>query len=244
MSNESATQEPSQPLESFSQNGEDRIAWEYLGASSEGFFVEVGANDPVLLSQTWFFEQRGWRGILVEPQPHMADKLRQVRKGSVVVEAGAGSPAMSGTATLKETRAHAWSYIKGEPNQEEVIREVEVAIRTLDAIFEELGVERIDLLSIDTEGMEIDVLNGLDLQRWQPRLIFLEDHLDDLELFFYMRRRGYRLVHRTGVNAWWIPRGAPRPSVPLRQKLSLWNALLFKQPKKRARWILRKLRKQ
>ncbi len=58
---------------------EDRLKAEFFGASQQGFFVEVGANRPQQGSQSWQFEQAGWRGVLVEPQPDLAERLRRSR---------------------------------------------------------------------------------------------------------------------------------------------------------------------
>lgn len=227
----------------YSQHGEDILAWEYLESCPNGFIVEVGANDPINLSQSYFFELKGWQCLLVEPLPDKAALLRSKRKG-IVCEAGAGSPQMAGKATIKEAKSHEWSYIKGDREGIEIAREIEITIKTLETILDENEAPQIDILSIDTEGMEIDVLEGIDLDKRKPKLLMLEDHMDDLELYFYMRKRGYRLVKRTGVNNWWIPKAAPRPKTTLREDLSRWNALIFKQPKKRARWIMRKFKKQ
>ena len=58
---------------------------------------------------------------------------------------------------------------------------IEVPIRTLDSILDEANAPaRLDFLSIDVEGHEIDVLRGFDFARWNPRLILLEDHVADL----------------------------------------------------------------
>jgi hypothetical protein len=50
----------------------------------KGYFVEVGAKEPRERSQTWFLEQAGWTGVLVEPQPDLAVQLRAKRKARVV----------------------------------------------------------------------------------------------------------------------------------------------------------------
>ncbi len=56
---------------------------EFFGGARSGFFVEVGANHPQFASQTWHLEQLGWRGVLVEPQPDLADNLRRHRTAKV-----------------------------------------------------------------------------------------------------------------------------------------------------------------
>ena len=60
-----------------------------------GFFVEVGANHPIVGSQSWHLEQRGWRGILVEPQPELAERLQELRHAKVFA-AACSSPKNAG----------------------------------------------------------------------------------------------------------------------------------------------------
>jgi len=62
-----------------SQLKENNLVWEFFGRKTSGFFVEVGANDPFLLSQTWMLEQKGWTGVLVEPLAACCADLRRYR---------------------------------------------------------------------------------------------------------------------------------------------------------------------
>ena len=73
---------------------EARLVREFFGGAP-GFFVEVGANDPKVFSQTFHLEERQWTGVLVEPQPALAEKLRQQRTRRVYAVARS-SPANSG----------------------------------------------------------------------------------------------------------------------------------------------------
>ncbi len=66
---------------------ENELKAEFFGPLQTGFFVEVGANQPQQGSQSWQFEQAGWRGVLVEPQPELAERLRQSRRAHVVAAA-------------------------------------------------------------------------------------------------------------------------------------------------------------
>ena len=61
----------------FPDSVEDELKAEFFCRSPAGFFVEVGANEPRHGSQTWQFEQAGWNGVLVEPQPELAERLRR-----------------------------------------------------------------------------------------------------------------------------------------------------------------------
>src|SRR3989442_1412361 len=82
----------------YSQWGEDRLIWEYFGRKPDGFYVEVGANDPKQLSQTFLLEETGWEGILIEPQSACCERLRTLRKKSKVFQVACGAPERKGTA--------------------------------------------------------------------------------------------------------------------------------------------------
>jgi FkbM family methyltransferase len=191
---------------------EDRLKAEFFGPQRNGFFVEVGANAPQLGSQSWQFEQAGWTGLLVEPQPDLAERLRQGRRAHVVA-AACSSPANAGrTMTLHVLGPH--SSLNRELAVTGVVAEseIDVPIRTLDDILQEIGAPSpIDFVSIDVEGHEVEVLSGFDLERWRPRLLLLEDHVTTLAAHRFVTRAGYRLIRRTGPNGWYVPRAqAPR----------------------------------
>ena len=80
---------------------EQKLVREFFEGAQSGFFVEVGANRPQQESQTWHLEQLGWTGVLIEPQPNLADDLRRARSAKVFAVA-CSSPeaaqAASGTA--------------------------------------------------------------------------------------------------------------------------------------------------
>jgi hypothetical protein len=84
---------------------------------------------------------------------------------------------------------------------------IEVPVRTLDDILVDAGAPvPIDFLSIDVEGHETEVLAGFDIAHWRPRLILIEDHVVGLAKHRLLTRSGYRLIRRTGLNAWYVPR--------------------------------------
>ena len=182
-------------------------------ANRRGYFVEVGANDPHARSQTWHLEQAGWTGVLIEPQPELAGKLRANRSAKVYAVA-CSSPENAGR-TLPLHVAGPLSALNRErmapgAEPEQVIQ---VPVRTLDSILEEAGTHPgFDFLSIDVEGHEIEVLRGFDLARWRPRLILLEDHVGDLSKHRYLTSQGYRIIRRYENNGWYVARGsAARP---------------------------------
>jgi len=129
----------------------------FLGAEP-GYFVEVGANDPELYSQTYEMEQRGWRGLLVEPIPEFCDRLRAERPGSVVAETACASPERVGTATFHVAPDGLMSTLDPEALQHGVETvEITVNVTTLDAVLDEHADAPIDFVSIDVEGSQLDV---------------------------------------------------------------------------------------
>ncbi len=185
---------------------EQQLVRAFFGAQP-GFYVDVGANDPVVDSQSWHLEQLGWTGLLVEPDPDCCMRLREQRKGTVVQKA-CSCPANAGHDLLLR-RAGPHSTVEDAPIALGVavpLDTVAVACDTLDGILRAHGVQPgFGLLSIDIEGHELAALEGLDLAHWQPRLVLLEDHVTHLRKHRRMCELGYQLVMRTGLNSWYVP---------------------------------------
>jgi FkbM family methyltransferase len=196
----------------FPYQAENALKDEFFASTRKGFFVEVGANEPQHGSQSWQFEQVGWTGVLVEPQPDLASILRQSRNARVVAAACSSSANAGKTMTLHVSGPH--SSFKPELAVTGIVAKatIDVPVRTLDDILEEAKAPvPIDFVSIDVEGHEVEVLSGFDLSRWRPRLILIEDHVTNLATHRCLTRAGYRIIRRTGLNGWYVPQAdAPR----------------------------------
>jgi FkbM family methyltransferase len=194
-------------MQSYAQHGEDMLLWEHFRGKTDGFFVEAGANHPTICSQTWLLEQRGWKGILVEPIIEKFELICRERPGSRVYHLALGSPEQRGRARFHVAGVDALSGLI--VNDDVAIDRVEeVEVRTLDDVLAEAGNPRLDLVSIDVEGVELQVLRGFDLERHRPAILLVEDHLQKMNVHRYIKRHGYNLVKRTGCNSWYVPRGA------------------------------------
>jgi FkbM family methyltransferase len=213
---------------------EKALVRQYFGDAAHGYFVEVGANEPASIhSQTWHLERKGWRGILIEPNPALFDELVRQRPGSRVYNLACSSPRKVGVAELKIPFVDDGTIDTGKAALEVEIdhagfpayRTVTVKVVTLDSILAENNVSAIDLLSIDVEGTELDVLKGLDLKRYRPRLILVEDKLVYLNKHRWLKRNGYRLVKRTLFNNWYIPEPEPFGLASAKERLVLFKKL-------------------
>jgi len=197
------------PVQSFSQFGEDSLILKFFAGKSDGFFVEVGANDPENLSQTLLLERNGWRGILVEPLPDCCERLRSRRPGSQIFQVACGAPEQRGNALLR-LNGELSKLAAFVPGQTPRAGCEEVPVMTLDEILKQAGNPKVDFLSIDVEGLELEVLLGFNLKQHQPRLLLVEDNLPNrLNVHRRLKHHGYRLVKRTGCNNWYVPHNQP-----------------------------------
>jgi FkbM family methyltransferase len=168
-----------EPFVSYGQNHEDVVLWRALKSVRKGRYVEVGANDPVRHSISRAFYDAGWSGLLVEPEPDFASRLREARPRDVVVEAAAtlseGPVTLhrypeTGLSTLDDS-VHRTHDEQGWDGEDWVVEG-----RRLDTILEDndyLG-HAVHFAVIDVEGAEAEVLDSVDLTRWRPWILVVE----------------------------------------------------------------------
>lgn len=221
-------------------SSESELLWQFFGGRSEGYFLDVGAHEPQRGSQTWMLEERGWRGILIEPQARLCERLRSARPRSQVFQVAcgaAGAPpempfytaATPGHSGLVKNLVDAMTtYIGTEM----------VKVTTVDAILAEAGNPAIDFVTIDVEGTQLEVLRGFSLQRHQPKLLLVEDHLHDLKTHRYLGRAGYRLAKRTGLNNWYVPKESSFGPVTFGERFRLWKKVWANTPFRKMRVFL------
>ena len=199
---------------SYAQNGEDVILARALGATENGFYVDVGAASPTEATVTRHFYEAGWHGINLEPVPGWAAALRALRPRDVTIEAAAGAAAgeivfyeVLDDAALSTGDGESADRLRRDGHE---LREVRVPVVTLDAVLEEHGPERIDFLKIDVEGAEADVLAGIDLRRFRPRVVLVEATEPNSLRPAYgaweelVTSRGYRYASTDGINRYYV----------------------------------------
>jgi FkbM family methyltransferase len=209
---------------SYAQNGEDVVLRRVFGEQESGFYIDLGANDPVADSVTFHFSERGWRGINVEPAPGVFERLAARRPRDVNLNVGVSNrqsvltfhdfPENQGLSTFSEPLAKMW-HTRGYCFVERA-----VPVTTLAAICAAHCDRPIDFMKIDVEGHEREVIEGGDWNRWRPRVLIIEatwpkrwEHL--------VEAAGYHQALFDGVNRFyvrhedrgWLPRLSTPPNI-------------------------------
>ncbi len=191
----------------YAQHGEDEWMsqhWEQLQLPETGVFVEVGVGREEWGSNTLWLEERGWSGLLIEPDPRNIPTIKYRRSSSLVVEAACVAPGQEG---MREFRLHPDSTLSGFLRQDG--QPIRVSAATLDQILSNPAVSgkiaRIDVLSIDTEGTELEVWAGFSPKRYRPKVVIIEYNTDGLpdrskSIVEMLARDGYERTHKTDGN--------------------------------------------
>jgi FkbM family methyltransferase len=196
--------------ESHAQFGEDRILAEIFGDRTAGYCVEVGAHDGLNGSASYLFEKQGWQCLLVEPIPTLVEEIRKHRDCRVVNCAASSSEGEASFFVAEHIES--MSTLDLTPRRLESIRQAggavkEIAVRTatLDSLLAEAGFSEIQFITIDVEGHELAVLEGLTLEQYKPRIVIIEDNSaqGDPHVARHMSERGYVHFRQTGVNEWY-----------------------------------------
>jgi FkbM family methyltransferase len=166
------------PMISYAQNLEDVLLRRVFSHAEDGFYIDVGANDPVHDSVTKHFYDRGWRGINIEPQRGPYTRLCAQRQNDINLNIGLSNTDSAleflecrsnpGLSTFSAEMANVWR----EQGTEFVKRLVPVM--TLAQVCEEHVDRPVDFLKIDAEAHEREVIQGGDWERWRPRVILIE----------------------------------------------------------------------
>jgi FkbM family methyltransferase len=195
------------------QFGEDRLLAEIFAGREHGWCAEVGAFDGRTGSATLLFEEHGWECLLVEPIPECVEQIRQNRR--CVIEHCAASSREGETTFYVAEGVPQMSTLETDPAHHRWIDEVggtvkRITVRTarLDDLLDAAGFPELQFLTIDVEGHELEVLRGLTLERFRPRIVILEENSrrGASEVNRHMAASGYVNFRRTGVNDWYAHR--------------------------------------
>lgn len=193
----------------FGQAYEDYLAYHFFGRRKHGFYVDVGASDGIRFSNSFVLEKRGWSGICVEAHPFYYNICKKNRKKAKVYNVAIGDT--NGTATFYASKHGALSSL--DPSAGKIFKkqfkafkgydkEIKMPVRTINSLLEENNVEKVDYITIDIEGTELDAMRGFDLSKYDPELLIIEACTPKRKdaLIAYMQSRGYVYARPSGSN--------------------------------------------
>jgi FkbM family methyltransferase len=179
------------PFVSYAQNREDVVLARALHPDDRpGFWVDIGAGDPVLDSVTAAFAERGWRGVNVEPLPREHGRLCAARPADTSLRVALGATAGLGKlfvepADKRERPGLDAPIDRGASTMVPELAEryradgqeftpIEVPISTLAQVVADHVAGPVDFLKVDVEGFEREVLAGADWSCFRPRIVVME----------------------------------------------------------------------
>lgn len=195
---------------SYSQEGEDLILRKLFGDHHKGFFVDVGAHHPMRFSNTYFFYKLGWKGINIDAMPGSMKIFNKLRPRDINIEKpisqkkeyltyyAFNEPALNGfSKELSEERNGVDNYTI------EFTKEIETS--TLEEILDNCVSSKqiIDFLSIDVEGLDLDVLMSNNFDKYLPKVILVEIlgsslfDIDKHEITLYLRKYDYNIYAKS-----------------------------------------------
>ncbi|RWJ99470.1 FkbM family methyltransferase [Mesorhizobium sp.] len=205
-------------ITSYAQNFEDIILWRVLKSVERGFYIDIGAQDPVDDSVSLLFYEQGWRGVHVEPTAAYAAKIRSARPDEEVVEAAIGTGTglltfyefpgtglSTGDRAIAERHAEAGYEVKQHP----------VPLVSLQDLLDRHADREVHWLKVDVEGMESAVLESWGSSAVRPWIVVVESTLplssenSHEKWESRLKGLGYEFVYFDGLNRFYVSEGHP-----------------------------------
>lgn len=191
-------------------NVDELVRARFFPEDKSGVLVEVGAANPAYLSISALYRSLGWTVLAVEPNPEFCELHRA--RGHEVLQYACGDHDEDGV-DFSVVDSHGTEYKGGTVSYESfsslaikdsyeklmdsdlTVRTIKVDLRRLDTLLREHAPagEPIKILAVDVEGWELEVLNGLDFDKFPPRVLIIENLFAEAKYRDYMRAKGYAL---------------------------------------------------
>ncbi|MDX8512386.1 FkbM family methyltransferase [Mesorhizobium captivum] len=200
-------------ITSYAQNFEDVILWRALKSVERGFYIDIGAQDPVEDSVSLLFYEQGWRGVHVEPTATYAAKIRSARPDEEVIEAAIGTGTglltfheFPGTGLSTGDRAIAEQHAESGFKMEERL----VPLVSLQDLLDGHAERDVHWLKIDAEGMESEIIESWGSSAVRPWIVVVESTLplstkkSHGEWQPRLVGLGYEFVYFDGLNRFYV----------------------------------------
>lgn len=196
---------------SFAQCGEDLVVdfiLGYVGVTNVSY-LDIGAFDPIEINNTYLFYEKGFKGVLVEPNPVMCEKLRRVRPRDTTLTAGIGIAdereadfyQMSDPSWNTFSKAEAEHVVETTKGKIFIEKQLKMPLLDINGVMAKHFNGAPTFVSIDAEGLHFDLVKAIDYTKFRPLVICVETLVSGTtetipEIAQYMATQGY--VERGG----------------------------------------------
>jgi len=197
---------------SYSQSGEDMILNTIFKGKKKGFYIDVGANNPKMNSNTHFFYKLGWCGINIDALPGSMNKFNLIRPRDINLEI----PISDKEETLKYYMFSSSSFntfsdeMANSCNQKLIKTKLIQTKKLSDVLRKHVNNKEIDFMSIDVEGFDFQVLNSNNWNKFRPKILIVEFFINDIgtdknkKIESFLNNVGYSMICSTPTNTIFI----------------------------------------
>lgn len=198
----------------YSQNDEESIILDFFKDYEPGTLLDLGANDGKTLSNSLALIELGWKGTLVEASPSVYPRLVELHESrdyidlinmAVGKENGFGKFFESGellgkgdislVSSLKAEEKIRWSGLNTN------FKEIDVEVVDFKTLLSISKYKKFDFVTIDIEGMEVDVVPQINFKELGTRIAIIEWNGKDANVYdSHMSKFGFQLIHVNGEN--------------------------------------------
>jgi len=198
---------------SFAQSGEDMILSTILWNVKNGFYIDIGANNPFIQSNTYHFYKKGWRGLNIDALPNSMIAFRKHRRKDINLEC-----AISDKEEILDYYMFSSSFynsfsteeIENKKKVSELIEIRKIKTKKLSDILATYNIGNIDFMSIDVEGFDLNVLKSNDWIKYRPKILISEYYAQDLtnlrsnQVYIFLHQHRYEYFCNTPTNIFYI----------------------------------------
>jgi FkbM family methyltransferase len=221
---------------SHAQNFEDVMLWRCFGHLETGFYIDIGADDPVSDSVTKCFYEKGWSGINIDPSEDSFTKLQADRRRDTNIQVAVAA---------KEGSIDFWNVprtglstaIKKFADQHKSagfeVNHVSVRTRSLKDICEEYVKSPINFMKIDVEGFEKQVLLGADFEKFRPMVVLVESTEPNSQVENYLEwedileEHEYQFCYGDGLNRFYLSKESVHLAVHFKYPPNVFDDFVF-----------------
>jgi Methyltransferase FkbM domain len=198
---------------SYSQFGEDKVIKTFL-PERFGSYLDIGAGHPIRNSNSYLFYKSGWHGTLIEPISDLANAAKRIRPRDII------HSCLIGKSSLRQPKLDFFQFSPTELSTTDVDRanalqlaghvltkKYAIQVQHVSEFTSHISPEDSFFLTIDVEGLDLEILKSIDWQTFKPRVVCVENpsmfHFPN-EIGELMKKMGYRLASCHVISAIYV----------------------------------------